>query len=68
MDEPTQRRIFEPFFTTKSKGTGLGLAIVRHVTTNHGGRVDVDSREGDGSTFTISLPAPSGLVGLSPSA
>jgi two-component system sensor histidine kinase SenX3 len=67
-------RIFERFYRVDRSrgrdtgGTGLGLAIVRHVTTNHGGHVEVDSREGEGSTFTIRLPAPSGLVALSPSA
>jgi two-component system sensor histidine kinase SenX3 len=35
----------------------LGLAIVRHVATNHGGSVSVDSREGEGSTFYLELPA-----------
>ena len=39
-------------------GTGLGLSIVRHVATNHHGRVEVDSREGEGSTFTLVLPRP----------
>ena len=38
-------------------GTGLGLAIVRHAVRNHGGEVEVDCREGEGSTFTIRLPA-----------
>ena len=76
MGIPTRdlERIFERFYRVDrargrdTGGTGLGLAIVRHVTTNHGGQVDVDSREGEGSTFTIRLPAPSGLVALSPSA
>jgi two-component system, OmpR family, sensor histidine kinase SenX3 len=76
MGIPTRdlERIFERFYRVDRSrgrdtgGTGLGLAIVRHVTTNHGGTVDVDSREGEGSTFTIRLPAPSGLVALSPSA
>ena len=67
-------RIFERFYRVDRSrgrdtgGTGLGLAIVRHVVTNHGGQVDVDSREGEGSTFTIRLPVPSGLVALPPSA
>jgi hypothetical protein len=39
------------------KGTGLGLAIVRHVASNHGGDVQVSSREGEGSTFVLRLPA-----------
>jgi two-component system sensor histidine kinase SenX3 len=76
MGIPTRdlERIFERFYRVDRSrgrdtgGTGLGLAIVRHVTTNHGGTVEVDSREGEGSTFTIRLPAPSGLVALSPSA
>ena len=59
MDETTQRRIFEPFFTTKglSGGTGLGLASVYGTVKAHGGYVDVTSRLGEGSTFTLSLPA-----------
>jgi two-component system sensor histidine kinase SenX3 len=64
-------RIFERFYRVDRSrgrdtgGTGLGLAIVRHVTTNHGGGVDVDSSEGQGSTFTIRLPAPADLVAVS---
>jgi two-component system, OmpR family, sensor histidine kinase SenX3 len=55
-------RIFERFYrvdTARSRatgGTGLGLAIVRHVAQNHGGEVEVTSREGEGSVFTLSLP------------
>ncbi|MDA8391309.1 MAG: ATP-binding protein [Actinomycetota bacterium] len=55
-------RIFERFYrvdqarSRSSGGTGLGLAIVRHVAGNHGGRVMVNSREGEGSVFTLRLP------------
>lgn len=56
-------RIFERFYrvdrarSRETGGTGLGLAIVRHVATNHGGTVSVDSREGEGSMFTLTLPS-----------
>jgi two-component system sensor histidine kinase SenX3 len=55
-------RIFERFYrvdagrSRSSGGTGLGLAIVRHVAANHRGSVQVESREGEGSTFTLRLP------------
>jgi two-component system sensor histidine kinase SenX3 len=55
-------RIFERFYRVdpgrarQTGGTGLGLSIARHVAQNHGGRVEVESREGDGSTFTLVLP------------
>ncbi len=61
-------RIFERFYrvdhgrSRETGGTGLGLSIVRHVAANHRGRVEVDSREGEGSTFTIVLPKPTELT------
>jgi two-component system sensor histidine kinase SenX3 len=65
-------RIFERFYrvdrarSRETGGTGLGLSIVRHVAQAHGGEVGVQSREGEGSTFTLYLPLPTdGLRSLS---
>ena len=50
-------RLFEPFFSTKeSKGTGLGLAIVWGIVEQHGGRIDVQSVVGRGTTFSVRVP------------
>jgi two-component system sensor histidine kinase HydH len=51
------KNLFIPFFTTKEKGTGLGLPISQRIVENHGGAIEVRSRLGVGSTFTVVLPA-----------
>lgn len=50
-------RIFDPFFTTKATGSGLGLATVHSIATKHGGKIDVESHLGKGTTFRLRLRA-----------
>ena len=57
--EEQRTRLFVPYFTTKKGGTGLGLAIVQGIVSDHGGRVEVQSAPGAGTTFTLILPARS---------
>ncbi len=58
MDKETLGKLFQPFFTTKGvgKGTGLGLSVVHGIVVAHGGRIDVTSTVGKGSSFQITLP------------
>lgn len=49
-------RIFEPFYTTKKKGSGLGLMIVQRIVRDHGGRIQIESNVGQGTTFRVWLP------------
>jgi two-component system, NtrC family, nitrogen regulation sensor histidine kinase NtrY len=53
-------RLFTPYYTTKQHGTGLGLAIVQSIVTDHQGTIAVESREGHGATFVITLPRADG--------
>lgn len=53
-------RIFEPFYTSKNEGTGLGLSVSYGIIKGHGGDVEVESEEGKGTTFVISLPVSVG--------
>ncbi len=50
------KKIFLPFFTTKDKGVGMGLALAHKIVTSHGGRIKVESSEGQGTTFTVIIP------------
>ncbi len=57
IDEADLPHIFSPFFTRKRRGTGLGLAVCDTTVKEHGGRLSVESRVGEGSVFKVSLPA-----------
>jgi PAS domain S-box-containing protein len=52
-------RLFEPFFSTRTKGTGLGLWVTQDIVRHHGGRIEVTSVEGKGTTFNVVLPVDS---------
>ena len=60
MSAETIDKIYDPFFTTKDKGTGLGLAIVFNIIKKHHGVILVQSEEGKGTTFMITLPKGKG--------
>jgi signal transduction histidine kinase len=49
--------VCEPFFTTRQEGTGLGLAIAKRYVEQNGGRLDIESRPGEGTTVRLRLPA-----------
>ena len=56
IDEERFRRIFEPFETTRADGHGIGLAIVRRIVRDHGGRIDLMSKPGEGTCFRLVFP------------
>jgi signal transduction histidine kinase len=51
------QKIFDPFFTTRTEGIGLGLAITQRIIEDNAGRMEVESRVGDGTCFSVYLPA-----------
>jgi len=57
MDEQTISRVFDPFFTTKFIGRGLGLSAVQGIVRGHRGAIQIESRPGEGATFTVLFPA-----------
>ena len=56
--EENMAKIFEPYFTTRDFGSGLGLTLVYKIIKEHQGEINLHSREGEGTTFNITLPAP----------
>jgi signal transduction histidine kinase len=56
IDPKHMENIFNPFYTTKSAGVGLGLAIVSKIVDEHGGKITVESKPGEGSVFRVYLP------------
>jgi two-component system sensor histidine kinase HydH len=56
ISKENQSQIFDPYYTTKSTGTGLGLAIANNIVDAHGGRIEVDSAAGEGTTVTVRIP------------
>jgi signal transduction histidine kinase len=60
IDPANLPHVFEPFFSTKQGGTGLGLALTQQIIVEHGGRIEVVSEQGKGTTFVVHVPAAGG--------
>jgi signal transduction histidine kinase len=57
MSEEIQKKLFDPFFTTRAPmRSGLGMSVAHGIMKRHGGAIEVESKEGDGSTITLSFP------------
>jgi len=56
MAKETQKRVFEPLFSTKGFGVGLGMVVVKNIVEQHRGEINVESKEGEGTTITLCLP------------
>ncbi len=54
--ESVRDKVFQPFFSTKEEGTGLGLSIATRIIADHGGRLELESKQNEGATFIITLP------------
>ncbi|MGI9458317.1 MAG: ATP-binding protein, partial [Aeoliella sp.] len=65
MDDDTAARMFETFFSTRPGGSGLGLPTISKIIEAHGGTIGVETQQGRGTQFTITLPAPPRLAGES---
>jgi hypothetical protein len=63
MTEETLQEIWNPLFTTKAKGMGYGLPIAKRFVEEHGGSISVESRLGEGTTLTVTLPIKHELKG-----
>ncbi len=66
MSDEVKARLFEPFFTTKETGTGLGLSTVNGIVKRFGGRMEVESAPGHGTTFLVALPIAQGVAAPAP--
>jgi signal transduction histidine kinase len=66
MTAADQQRLFQPFRTNFPSGTGLGMAISFRIVQEHGGKIDVSTKEGIGTTIAVSLPAGQAQLKLKP--
>ena len=58
MSSETLQKLFEPYYTTKANGTGLGMTMVYKIVKEFAGDILVESKEGEGTAFTLSFPLP----------